>query len=81
MTTFTSSLPDSLLQRLSDMAKELKVPKNHIIEKALNLYLDQLQRAKYVKSYKMASDDIEVMCVAEEGMKYYLKSIEDTETQ
>jgi len=81
MTTFTSSLPDSLLVKLTKIAKELKLPKNKLIETALELYLDQLERAKYIKSYKKASEDIEIMAVAEEGMQYYLKNIIDTESQ
>ncbi|MFK7834422.1 MAG: ribbon-helix-helix domain-containing protein [Winogradskyella sp.] len=79
MATFTSSLPDQLLEKLSNMAKELQLPKNRLIEKALELYLDQLERAQYAKSYKMAGEDIEVMQVAEEGMTNYLKEIADTE--
>jgi len=81
MATFTSSLPDSLLEKLSNMAKELQLPKNRLIEKALELYLDQLERAQYAKSYKMAGEDIEIMQVAEEGMNNYLKAITDTENQ
>lgn len=52
MATFTSSLPDDLLQRLSQKARELKLPKNSLIEKELSIYLDQLNRAEYLKSYK-----------------------------
>ena len=32
MTTFTSTLPDNLLQLLNKKAKELTIPKNKIIE-------------------------------------------------
>ncbi|MGB1231419.1 MAG: ribbon-helix-helix domain-containing protein [Winogradskyella sp.] len=81
MATFTSSLPDPLLDKLSNIAKELQLPKNRLIEKALELYLDQLERAQYVKSYKMAGEDIDIMKVAEEGMTDYLKSITETENQ
>ena len=52
MSTFTSSLPDDLLQSLAQKAKELSVPKNTLIERALRIYLEQLNRAAYVKSYK-----------------------------
>lgn len=81
MATFTSSLPDSLLEKLSAMAKELQLPKNRLIEKALEVYLDQIERAQYVKSYKKAGDDMEIMAVAEEGMIDYLKTVSDTENQ
>ena len=81
MATFTSSLPDNLLNRLAQAAKELKLPKNKIIETALNVYLEQLDRASYIKSYKQAGDDQDIIKVAEEGMTYYLKSITDTEAK
>lgn len=79
MTTFTSSLPDTLLDRLADMAKKHRVPKNSIIEKALTIYLDQLNRAEYVRSYQEAGQDDGIMQVAEEGMTYYLTDLKNTE--
>lgn len=81
MATFTSSLPDNLLQRLSKLAIELKLPKNRLIEKALELYLEQLERASYVKSYRQAGEDEDIMKVAEEGMEYYLSSLEDLDVK
>jgi len=49
MVTFTSTLPEELLGKLREMAKRLSVPKNKLIEKALEIYLDQLTRAEYIK--------------------------------
>ena len=77
MTTFTSSLPDKLLKRLNEKAVKLAVPKNKIIENALNIYLDQLNRAEYIKSYKQAGNDAEIMNIAEEGMTDYFKQLEE----
>lgn len=77
MATFTSTLPDELLQRLADYAKKLSLPKNKLMENALNLYLDHLKRAEYVKSYRQAAQDENILMVAEEGMDTYLKQIED----
>ncbi|MBN7813303.1 ribbon-helix-helix domain-containing protein [Algoriphagus sp. H41] len=77
MATFTSSLPDDLLQRLADYAQKLSLPKNKLIENALNLYLDHLKRAEYVKSYRVAGEDEDILMVAEEGMATYLKQIDD----
>ncbi len=76
MATFTSTLPDDLLQRLADYAKKLSLPKNKLMENALNLYLDHLKRAEYVKSYRTAAQDEDILAVAEEGMDTYLKQIE-----
>jgi hypothetical protein len=77
MSTFTSSLPDDLLQLLADKAKELSVPKNTLIEKALRIYLEQLNRAAYVKSYKQMAADTDTMLVAEEGMADYLTQLDE----
>ena len=77
MTTFTSSLPDNLLEQLAEAAKELKLPKNKIIEKALGIYLEQLDRAAYAKSYKRMANDPDMLLMAEEGMTDYLKTLEE----
>jgi predicted transcriptional regulator len=77
MSTFTSTLPDDLLDKLSEYAKKLKMPKNKLIEAALSLYLDHLKRAEYVKSYRRAENDPDIITLAEEGMADYLKQIED----
>ncbi|MEM7552355.1 MAG: ribbon-helix-helix domain-containing protein [Bacteroidota bacterium] len=79
MSTFTSSLPDTLLQQLELVSKKLSMPKNKIIEKALKLYLDQLNRAEYVKSYRQAMEDEDILKVAEEDMAYYTKQLEEGE--
>lgn len=76
MTTFTSSLPGDLLKKLDDFARKYGVAKNKIIEKALEIYLDQLNRAEYARSYKEAGHDQETMAIAEEGMEAYLTKLE-----
>jgi len=76
MTTFTSTLPDELFKNLNEMAGKLAVPKNKIIEKALQIYLDQLTRAEYIKSFRQAAEDENIIEIAEEGMVDYLKQLE-----
>lgn len=76
MSTFTSSLPDDLLQLLAEHAKKLSVPKNALIERALRIYLDQLTKAEYIQSYKQASQDSNLIKLAEEGMQDYLRQLE-----
>ncbi|WP_194976594.1 ribbon-helix-helix domain-containing protein [Aquiflexum lacus] len=76
MATFTTSLPDELLAKLAEQAKKLAMPKNKLIENALNLYLEHLKRSAYVKSYKTAEQDEDILMMADEGMADYLKQIE-----
>lgn len=75
MSTFTSTLPDDLLQQLAEKARALSLPKNKLIENALRLYLEHLEKAEYVKSYKKASSDQDVLSIAEEGMQEYLNQL------
>jgi len=79
MSTFTSTLPDDLLARLSAVAKELSLPKNKLIENALRIYLDQLKKAEYVKSYSRMADDTDVISLVEEGMAEYYIQLNDTQ--
>jgi hypothetical protein len=75
MATYTSTLPDDLLKLLELKAKELSIPKNKLIEKALSIYLDQLNRAAYLKSYKEMAKDADLTEIAEEGMMDYFKQL------
>jgi metal-responsive CopG/Arc/MetJ family transcriptional regulator len=76
MATFTSTLPDNLLKQLAEKAKTLSVPKNKLIENALRLYLEHLEKAEYIKSYKLATENKDLLAIAEEGMEDYLKQLE-----
>lgn len=77
MAVFTSTLPDDLLQLLKEKADKLSVPKNRLIEKALRLYLDQLNKAEYAQSYKQALEDEDILSIAEEGMEDYFRQLEE----
>lgn len=76
MATFTSTLPDKLLKLLSEKAETLSVPKNKLIENALRLYLEHLEKVEYIQSYKQAANDKNLLTLAEEGMEDYLKQLE-----
>jgi predicted transcriptional regulator len=76
MATFTSTLPDNLLKLLAEKAKALSMPKNKLMENALRLYLEHLERVEYIKSYQKASLDKDTLTLAEEGFEDYLKQLE-----
>jgi len=77
MSTFTSTLPDDLLTLLGEKATKLSMPKNKLIEKALRLYLEHLERAEYIQSYRQAATDKDIQQVAEEGMADYLRQLKE----
>jgi len=75
MTTFITTLPDDLMKMLSDRAASLKLSKDELIERALQIYLDQLSKAEYIKSYKNAEDDEDILSMAEEGIEEYFEHL------
>ncbi|TFV96249.1 ribbon-helix-helix protein, CopG family [Algoriphagus kandeliae] len=81
MATFTSSLPDDLLERLTKEAKKLSLPKNKLLENALRLYLEHLKRVEYIQSFKRAAGDEDSLALAEEGMADYFKQLEEHEAR
>jgi len=76
MAIFTSTLPDDLLVALAEKAGKLAMPKNKLIENALRLYLEHLEKAEYIKSYKQAADDRNILAIAEEGLEDYFRQLE-----
>ena len=81
MATFTSTLPDSLLQLLEEKAKELAMPKNKLLERALSIYLDQLKRAEYLASYKRMAEDSDLLGIVEDGLSDYYRQLKDYEAR
>ena len=75
MATFTSTLPEPLWEQLNLKASELGLPKNKLLETALRLYLDHLNKASYVRSYKKMAADTDLLSIAEEGMEDYLTQL------
>lgn len=75
MTTFTSTLPETLFDLLSQKAKELNMPKNKLIERALTAYLTQLNKAEYIRSYQRMQQNADILSIAEEGMADYHKTL------
>ena len=79
MTTFTSSLPDDLWEKLTALSKKLNIPKNKIIKSALAKYIDEIERQVYIYSYKQLADDPDIVNMAEEGMEDYIRQLIETD--
>lgn len=77
-TTFTSSIDNGIMKKLRDYSDKYKLPKNKIIENALSSYFDELKHAEYVRSFRRAKNDPEMLTMAEEGIEDYLKILDNT---
>lgn len=65
---FTTTLPSSTLSWLDEVAKESRQPKSRILEDALRMYQAEYARQRIVESYQNASDDAEMMELANVGL-------------
>jgi hypothetical protein len=74
---YTSTLPAEMLEMLDAYAVKFKVPKNRIIENSLKAYFERLKRAEYIRSFKKAAGDPDVVDMAEEGLEDYLKILDE----
>lgn len=74
---FTTSLPNEMVMMLNQYAEMFNVPKNKILEEALNLYFDKLKKAQYIRSFRKAASNEEMQSLAEEGLADYLKILEE----
>ncbi len=66
---FTSSLPSDLLAQVEEYAERFKVSTNKIIEQSLLAYFENLKKAEYIRSFRRAADDVEIVNMAEEGLE------------
>lgn len=73
---YTSTLPIEVLEQLHEFAQKLNMPKNQLIERALQGYFENLKRAEYVRSFQRAAQDEEMLTLAEEGLEDYLEMID-----
>lgn len=72
---YTSSLNDSLMKKLKEYSDKYKMPKNKIIENALNNYFEAIKKAEYERSFKIAAKDPEMIKMAEEGLDDFIEMI------
>lgn len=77
--TYTSSLPNLVMEELIEYAAKNNKRKNEIIVEALALYLKEKRKNEYAESFKKMKSDPEQKILAEAGVGDLLKMIEDYE--
>ncbi len=81
MLTYTTALSSATLDNLTKLANELDVPKNLIIQQALDAYLKELDKALMRKSLTQYADDKELLLIAEEGLSEYITELKYCDTR
>ena len=73
--TYTSSLPETTVQQLTEYTKRVGKPKNEVIELALHEFFDRQKRQEFIDGFKRAQQSPEIAEMAEEGMDNYLNQL------
>jgi metal-responsive CopG/Arc/MetJ family transcriptional regulator len=72
------SLSEELINELNHYAQQLGVPKDELIERAIQYYLKELKRTEYIESFKRAQQDKEQMDLADMGLEDALNILKNS---
>lgn len=75
MPGYTTSLPEKLIIKLSTFSKELNISKSSLIQKALEIYLRELDKAAFATDFSSLKGNDDLFSIAEEGMSDYLSQL------
>ncbi|HEX8278315.1 MAG TPA: hypothetical protein VF540_06450 [Segetibacter sp.] len=77
--TYTSSLPSVVMEEVVEYAKKKKVSKNKVIEIALKKLFEEELKKELEETFKIASEDKELLEMAEGGLGDYLEQLKELE--
>ena len=75
--TYTSTLPNIVMEDVVEYAKKKNVTKNKVIEIALQKLFENELKNDLKATFKLAADDFELAKMAEEGLADYKKQLQD----
>ncbi|MCB0583402.1 MAG: ribbon-helix-helix protein, CopG family [Phaeodactylibacter sp.] len=75
-TTYSSTLPNELIEQLNEYARKLNIPKNQLIERSIRHYIQKIKQAEYIQSFQRAAQDEEQTELAEAGLEEFLEQVE-----
>ena len=77
--TYTSSLPNIVMEDVVEYAKKNKVSKNKVIEIALKMFFEEEIRRDLEITFSLASENKELTGMAEWGLDEYSKQLKNME--
>jgi hypothetical protein len=77
--TYTSTLPNVVMEEVVEYAKKKKLSKNKVIEIAVKKLLDEEIRNELIESFKKIADDPDMIEMAEWGMEDYAEQLKKLE--
>jgi len=77
--TYTSTLPEDVLDSVNEYAEKYKISKNKVVENALRQYFFNLKKDDFREGFSRVGADAEMKSMAEEGMENYFDIIRQVE--
>lgn len=77
--TYTSTLPSVVMEEVVEYAKKKKISKNKVIEIAVKRLLEDEIRSDLKRTFLLASNDSELLEMAECGLGDYLEQLKEME--
>ena len=77
--TYTSTLPEDILNSVSEYAEKYKISKNLVVETALRQYFYNTKKNDFRSGFKKAAGDHDMTELSETGMADYLEIIQEFE--
>lgn len=77
--TYTSTLPNIVMEDVVEYAKKKKISKNKVIELAIKKLMDDEIRAELKRSFELAANDKDLIEMAEWGLEDYVQQLKEME--
>ena len=77
--TYTSTLPNIVMEEVVEYARKKKISKNKVIELAIKKLLDEEIRNELKRSFKLAANDKDLIEMAEWGLGDYVQQLKKME--
>ncbi len=77
--TYTSTLPNMVMEDVVDYAKKKKISKNKVIEIAVRKLLDEEIKEDLKRTFILAANDKELLAMAEDSLDDYLVQLKEME--
>lgn len=77
--TYTSTLPDKVMEEIVEYAKKKKISKNRVIEIAVKKLLEEEIKNELQRTFTLAASDKELLKLAESGLGDYLEQLKELE--
>ncbi|MCX6305115.1 MAG: hypothetical protein NT040_09110 [Bacteroidetes bacterium] len=79
--TYTSTLPEDVLNSVSDYSEKNSISKNEVVETALRQFFFNARKEDFRQGFKRAALDAEMSAMAEGGMNDYQDIMTRDETE